>query len=75
MTYPAGHTDARFAPAPTVAAELLVGKNGIASDAVNPAVAACASVIPRLLEITTGLAEGLPDELLFVGPMQRLFWE
>lgn len=74
LTNPAGKMDT-LTPAPIVAAEALLGAKGIASLAVNPAVAACASVIPRLLEMTLGLADGLPELLLLVGPMHRLFCE
>jgi len=70
---PAGHTEARLVPAPTLGEVPLVGENGRTCPAVYPAVVAAESVMPKLLEMVLVGAEGLhelelPDEL-----MHRLF--
>ena len=65
----------RFSPAPTVGDVANVGEYTKVCMFVYPAVVASESVIPRLLEITTVLPVGLPDELLPAELMQKLFCE
>jgi hypothetical protein len=70
---PAGHTEARLVPAPTVGEVPLVGEKGRTCAAVYPADAAALSVKPRLLEMVLVGAEGLPELELPDELMHRLF--